>query len=390
MIKILIVDDNIKRTQLICKEIETRGLSRVSVTVCDSADAARLELHALYDLMILDVLLPKKSDGVPQAIHSLKLLEDIYNPNKRYLKPNLTIGLTAELKDIGEYKEKFEHRFAVVIPASMNSIDWLTKIMVCVDSVLGQEQKIISSSTDKLLITIHGIRTYGKWQQTLKEAINKYSREFEPVEMKYGFFDLISFSIPYLRDRKADKIARRLIGVLNKNPEKSIYIVAHSYGTYILSRALSMNEFDGKIRRIILCGSPLQHGANIDHIVNKSDVTINECGTSDCVLIVARSLLIGMGDAGRVGFSRENGRDFINRYHPGGHSLYFVESEHPTFYEKYWVPLLTTDAEPIHSDCRENFVGEDLLDLTVKILSLIKPVVYFAPLCFGLFYFLKL
>lgn len=389
MIKVLIVDDNLKRSQLILKEIETRGLSRVSVTVCDSADSARLELHALYDLMILDVLLPKKSDSVPQAIHSLKLLEDIYNPNKRYLKPNLTVGLTAELQDIGEFKEKFESRFAVVIPASLNSVDWLAKIMACVDGVLGQEQKIISGSTDKILITIHGIRTYGKWQQTLKEAVDRYSREFDSVEMKYGFFDLISFSIPYLRDRKADKIARRLIGVLNKNPGKSIYIVAHSYGTYILSRALSMSEFDGKIRRVILCGSPLQHEANIDHIVNKSDLTINECGASDYVLVVARSLLLGMGDAGRVGFSRENGRDFVNRFHPGGHSLYFEDSQCPTFYEKYWVPLLTTDSEPTRADCRKNFIGEDILDLSVKILTLIKPVVYFAPLCFGLFYFLK-
>lgn len=389
MIKILIVDDNTKRAQLVSNEIETRGLNRVTVTICDSADSARLELNTLFDLMILDVLLPKKSDGVPQALHSFKLLEDIYNPSKRYLKPHLTIGLTAEIQDIGEFKEKFENCFAVVIPATMNSIDWLKKIMTCVDGVLGQEQKVISSTTDKLLITIHGIRTYGKWQRSLEGAIRKYSRDFESIEMKYGFFDLLSFSIPYLRDRKADKIAQRLITIFNKNSNKSIYIVAHSYGTYILSRALSGKEFNGKIRRTILCGSPLQHGANIDHIVSKSNLTINECGVSDYVLIIARSLLIGMGDAGRVGFSRENGKDFVNRYHVGGHSLYFTEFEQPTFYEQYWIPLLTTDAEPTYADCRKNYAGEDLLDLTVKLLNLIKPVIYIAPFCLGLFYLFK-
>lgn len=46
---------------------------------------------------------------------------------------------------------------------------------------------------DKLLLTIHGIRTHGKWQAGLNEEVRKYSRSFLPVEVKYGFFDLLSF-----------------------------------------------------------------------------------------------------------------------------------------------------------------------------------------------------
>lgn len=387
MIKILIVDDNIKRTDLILSEVKSHGLlDRVSITVCNSADAARLELLSLFDLMFLDVLLPKKSDGIPQATHSLNLLEDIYNPAKKYLKPNLTVGLTAELQDIGEYKEKFEERFAIVIPASMNSTDWLKKIVYSIEGVLGHEQKVISHNIDKLLVTVHGIRTYGKWQKSLQESIHKYSRDFEPVEMKYGFFDLISFSVPYLRDRKADKIATRLVSILNGNKDKNIYIVAHSYGTYILSRALSRKEFSGKIKLTILCGSPIRHGDNIDHIVNSSELTINECGVSDYVLMMARALVIGMGDAGRIGFSRENSRKFINRFHAGGHSLYFVESEKPTFYEKHWIPLFTTDSPPTYIDNRTSFIGEDFVDLTIKLFGFVKPIIYLAPIYFGVNY----
>lgn len=388
MLKILIVDDNQKRSKRIVDSIEASTFNQlVTVATCISADSARLELLSQFDLLILDVVLPKKNDSTPQPINSANLLKDLYNPNKKFLKPNLIIGLTAETQELDKYKDIFSESFTIVLDGSMNTNDWLNRILYSIESLLGNKKKSIANSTDKTLITIHGIRTYGKWQKQLKDTVNTYSRDFSHIEIKYGFFDIISFSIPYFRDRRAQKTAERLNKILGDNLDKRIYIVAHSYGTYILSKALHNFTKEKAIKAIILCGSPLSHSQCIDHIVTKADVTINECGTKDYILILARLFIIGLGDAGRTGFSRENTMNFMNRFHSGGHSLYFSEKEQPTFYDKYWTPILSTDAEPAYCDSRANYPGEDLAEILIKAVSLLKPYAYFlSALAAGYFY----
>ncbi|MBE8603283.1 hypothetical protein [Pseudomonas cyclaminis] len=362
---------------MIVDELRNRCLEgRISLTLCESADQARLELKSEFDLMILDVVLPKKLGGTPQALNSFNLLRDMYHPSNKYLKPSFIIGLTADIKDIGDYRLEFGERFITVTEGSMSSIDWLNKIFDAVIALLGAEQKKISNKTDKILITVHGIRTYGQWQKDLKDSVRSFSRDFDYFDMKYGFFDLISFAIPKLRDRRAEKTSKRILAILEKNQEKNIYIVAHSYGTYITSKALESYTGEQQIKKIIFCGSPLPHDHNIDHVVEKSEATVNECGTSDIVLIIARMLLPGMGDAGRVGFSREGSNNFMNRYHIGGHSLYFDSNKKPTFYDTYWTPILTTDADAEYSDKRKNYIGEDIVDLAIKLISKSKAIIY--------------
>lgn len=389
MLKVIVVDDNQKRTEMLINEINKRGYgNRISLTSCETADQARIELKNLFDLMILDVVLPKKIGGTPQSLHSFNLLKDLHRLQSKYLKPNMIIGLTADIKDITNYRNEFGEHFITVTESSTDSVDWLNKIATTINGMLNNEQKIIANKTDKILITVHGIRTYGKWQKSLRDNVELFSKDFEYIDIKYGFFDLVSFSIPYLRMRRAEKAAKRLTLVLDQNHNKNIYIVAHSYGTLITSIAFKESSSSLKTKKTILCGSPLDHDTPIDHIVKKSEITINECGTSDIVLILARMFVIGMGDAGRVGFSRENSKEFLNRYHKGGHSLYFYDTPTPTFYEKFWIPMLCTDAEPVHVDSRRNFLGEDLIDLTVKIAGKIKPLLYFAIIG-ATFYFSK-
>lgn len=390
MLNLIVVDDNKKRSQMIVDGIKARGFeSRLSLTLCESADQARLELKNVFDLMVLDVVLPKKIGGVPQALNSFNLLKDMCHANNRYLKPDMIIGLTADIKDIAKYRSEFGERFITVTEGAMNSLDWLNKILGAVGDLLAREQKVITSKVDKLLITVHGIRTYGKWQKSLGDSLEAFSRDFKCVEMKYEFFDLVSFAIPYLRERRAERIAKQMVSVLNKHSDKNIYIVAHSYGTYIASKALHGYSSERKIKRTVFCGSPLCHDHDIDHVVEKSELTINECGTSDAVLVLSRMLVIGMGDAGRVGFSRENGSEFINRYYPGGHSLYFAENKTPTFYETYWTPLFITDAGPIYADSRKNYFGEDFLDLFIKLFSKIKSSLYVAAMVAAVFFLVK-
>ncbi|MDY7530354.1 hypothetical protein RGV33_01435 [Pseudomonas sp. Bout1] len=350
--------------------------SEVSVHSCDSSDWAREELKTHFDLLILDVLIPKKSDGTASAVNSTKLLADICNPSKNYIRPSLTIGLTADIEYLREHQGEFQKNAIVVLDGSLSNIDWLDTLEAQVKSIIGAKRKIVQQNTDRVLITIHGIRTYGQWQESLRQEMKSYSREFEYVEVNYGFFDLISFSIPFLRSRKAKQVSGQVLAAFEANPDKQIYIVAHSFGTYVLSEALKNHKGDAGIKCVVMCGSPMPHGYDINHIVNKSELTINDCGISDGVLLAARFLLLRLGDAGRIGFRRSNTRKFINRYFKGGHSLYFSEYNESSFYSRFWTPSLAKDIPPSANDERRDYFGQDIVDLGIKLLTLLKPIAY--------------
>lgn len=386
MINVLLVDDNRTRINQIIETISSAGLSPVvNLVVCESADEARLELFSKYDLLILDVVLPKKIDSTPHASISMALLSDICNARKRYIRPTLMIGLTANLDELDQYKAEFSRNVTVVLDGSIYSNDWKNDILDSIRSLIGNQLKLIQREDDKFLITIHGIRTHGRWQQDLKSNLDKYSRDFTSIDFKYGFFDLLSFSIPPLRKKNTNIIAKRVAKALEENIDKDIHIVAHSYGTYILSRAIQLCSEQVKIKSTIMCGSPLEHDHDIDHIIMRSELTINECGTRDSILILARCFILGLGDAGRVGFSREHTSKFFNRFHKGGHSHYFEQKKSPNFYQRFWLPIMTTGAKPSMHDEREAYFAEGLLDIAIKTLTFAKPFFYIV-----IFYFLAI
>lgn len=382
MLKILVVDDSEKRVELLQHAFSNSLLgNHIRVTYTDTADKSRIELLEPFDLLILDVVIPKKVGGTPQALHSSRLVDDLCSDGNDYIRPKMVIGLTADISELGAYRENFYKIASVVLPATLHTQDWLTDILEQVSILVRANQKIGKLRRDKLLLTIHGIRTHGKWQSDLNGEIRKYSRSFVPAEVKYGFFDLISFSIPWLRQRQARQAAVQVKQILLDNADKEISIVAHSFGSLVLSEALKNTTLTSPVKHIILCGSPLPHNFDLQHLIANSEVTVNECGTQDFVLVAAKSFLLGLGDAGRIGFRRSNAQGFINRYFKGGHSLYFEScSDTQSFAEKYWLPIILSESMPSQVDQRINFIGEDFLDLLVKLLGVIKPFWYFGVL----------
>lgn len=392
MLKVLVVDDSKKRVDLISEAIEKSNVrAYVDLHICGTADTARSAMLQPFDVLILDILIPKKDRGVPQALHSVNLLSDITDSRKKYIRPKLIMGLTADISELKTYQQNFIKAASVVLDGSLSRLDWLDLIIEQLEILVQSAQKTSKLSSDKLLISIHGIRTYGQWQNFLKVEMEKYSRSFSFVEIKYGFFDLLSFIVPPLRRRKARLTANRLIDILKEHDDKEISIVAHSFGTLVLSEALKRREPGINIKTIILCGSPMEHNENIDHIVAKAELTINDCGVSDYILLLARSFILGLGDAGRIGFFRENSPRFLNRYHKGGHSLYFntPEDEH-SFAEKFWLPSLLSDVSVEAHDCRKNYFAEDIVDLTIKIASKIKPYIYVSAPIAALYVYFRL
>ncbi|PTT24605.1 hypothetical protein DBR18_26930 [Pseudomonas sp. HMWF021] len=377
MIKILIVDDSETRVELIVDSIEkAHPPGSLYIKVCESSDLARQALLEHFDLLVLDVLLPKKLKGTPSAVNSTKLLSDICDPNKKYIRPSLTVGLTADIEYLQKHQGEFQKNAIVVLDGSVSNIDWLDTLGEQIQSLIGAKRKIVRHEVDRLLITIHGIRTFGKWQEALGSSMQAYSRDFEFVDVKYGFYDIVSFAIPYLRNRKAKQASQQVISALEANPGKHVYIVAHSFGTYVLLEALKKIKTAEVVKCVIMCGSPLPHDTDISPILRCSKITINECGINDAVLLSSRLLLWGTGDAGRVGFRTQHSRKFMNRYYKGGHSLYFEDYEDSSFYNRFWTETLTLDVAPIPHDDRNHYFGHDLVDLAVKIITIIKPLFY--------------
>lgn len=381
--KVLVVDDSDSRIALIKSHLsEIPNAKYLQVSYCDSADKARMELTDTYDLLVLDILIPKKSGAVAQAKHSIDLLEDICDPGKRYIRPKLIIGLTADIEGLSTYKEKFERHACVVLSGSPNKLDWLEQLQSQIESIQGTNQKIAQGHKDISLFTVHGIRTYGQWQSHLAKDVEGYSRYFESIEIKYEFLDIFSFLLPFRRKTVIEKAAKRLLAHIQKYPDRDIHIIAHSFGSLIVTEALKNFSSKGRLKSVIFCGSPLPHDENIDHIVEVADFTLNECGTHDFVLAVCRLFVPGLGDAGRIGFERENTDRFINRYFRGGHSLYFKEYDRGVkFYERFWFSHIVGGQKPERLDARTNYLGQDISEIIIICLAFKKPLVSLLLVC---------
>lgn len=373
MIKILIVDDNEKRLiKFVNKIKESDFYCYLDVTECKTADEARIVTRNIhFDLMILDVVLPKKYGNTPQASTGVKLLQDL-NHNKRYLSPSKIIGITAHISDIDFYKIDFEKNISVVIKAEENSSDWINQIIGTMDKLVDTEIKKQNINKKSVLITIHGIRTGGDWQEDLTKLVKGYSSEFEFFSIKYGYFSLFAFLIPFIRTIKFNYISSKLEEIVSANTDKEIYIIAHSFGTYLVAKFLFENELNKKINLVIFSGSVLNKNYLIkSKIHEKVNKIINDCGTSDFVLIINKIFVWGLSDSGRIGFTNANSSSFCNRYFNGGHSLYF----HKSFYENYWLPHIVTDneLEPINDKTKWH---SDFSEFILACMEYCKYVVY--------------
>lgn len=376
--RIVIVDDSIARVEIMVAALSnSRFADFLEIVTCDSADRARLALNTRCDLLVLDVLIPKKSFGTPQAKHSVDLLAEVCNPRGKYIRPRLIIGLTADIKELQGHQEKFAKEAAIVLRGQLSDIGWIDSLLGQIESLWESARKTLCQEKDRMLISVHGIRTYGPWQTDLRSEILQYSRSVECVEIKFGFLNVFAFAVPYFRKKVVERAANRLRINLRNGEDRDIYIVAHSFGTLVVSEALKNQRYSRPLKAVILCGSPLEHDENIDHIVSSAETVVNECGTRDFILVLARLLLWGLGDAGRVGFERENSDQFYNRYFRGGHSLYFKKTKGgSTFYEKFWLKFLAKDEKPERIDERQGYLGEDVADLLLKTMTFLKPILY--------------
>lgn len=378
MINIIFTDDNKERTDFFLNAAKSKPYFRLmNIVVCQTADEARVKLRDEFDILVLDVLLPKKIGSTPSASTSINLLQDIFNPKSRYIKPKSIIGLTADSDCLSEHQAVFYDYATLILDGHRGSLRWLDSLFIQIEGEVNSERLKLSNNKSKTLITVHGIRTYAGWQKQISNTLNEYSNSYDHIHFNYGFFDLFSFCIPPLRRKKQKEIAKKIVHAIDECTNEDVSIIAHSFGTIIAKQAIKDLK-NKKLTNVIFCGSPLNASDNIDFICSKSKRFVNDCGTRDLILIMSRLLLIGLGDAGRRGLNHEQSDVFCNRHFKGGHSLYFNDSGNYEFIRENWIPILALDAKPIDRDERKNYIMEDLVEFSLSTLDRIKPLLYMA------------
>jgi hypothetical protein len=76
-----------------------------------------------------------------------------------------------------------------------------------------------SSKAHHLLITVHGIRTFGKWQERLTRLVKNRSKDIEVYNYSYGFFSILAFLTPPLRWFVTLRFRKQLVALLKPHPK---------------------------------------------------------------------------------------------------------------------------------------------------------------------------
>lgn len=345
MIKILIVDDNEKRSAVVKEKLWSKiGAEIECIDIVDCVQMARALLkQKYYSAVFLDMALPLYSgDKDIDESAGVNLLDQVVR--KRFKTPNRIIGYTALEKNVESMEEQFSDVGFKLFISKAGDYSWIDKAITQVSYTIASMDSIDVPEKDMALITIHGILTFGDWQQ---ELFNKTKRinsgdSIEHLSFKYVKLDFITFAIPGLRNWIVNRFKSDLVNWLENNYCKRIVCFSHSFGTFVLMKALESIEDKNLLKNIeliVLSGSVLKQNYSFQEVLKNIPKTkiVNDCAVNDKALVASKAFVLGTGMAGKVGFCKLENSLFINRYFKGGHSSFFSNKD---FIDQNWLPLI--------------------------------------------------
>lgn len=195
----------------------------------------------------------------------------------------------------------------------------------------------LPTPTPKVVVLIHGIRTRAVWQDVVAHELRKHPNVHVYL-IKYGRLDLFRFWFPFFfRGKPVARVLRELRGIRALHKSADISVLAHSFGTYIITKILKTQP-DVELRHLLLCGSVVDNAFAWDALAKfPSGGVLNDVGTKDMLPALAKMSSWGYGATGTFGFGTHK---VVDRYHSLGHSGFF-EPEH---INTYWIPYFLTDA----------------------------------------------
>lgn len=250
-----------------------------------------------------------------------------------------------------------------------------------------------SESTGRhLIITVHGIQTFGQWQERLEKLLEAKDHKIEVFNYKYGYFSIIAFLVPFLRWLVTKRFRRDLLQQITRARWNRIDLVGHSFGTHLIGWGLYgiKPENRPRIHTVILAGSVLKQWFPWEKLLGVCvGRVVNDCGIDDGILLLNQIFVLFTGMAGRMGFAGMTCDDFRNRFFDFGHSGYFQKHGKPddAFMREKWVPLLLgVDLMPTFDDPRPPTAVRGLGTFLLNNAEPLKLVFYITPLILLILY----
>lgn len=344
MSRFLIVDDNKKRGPRIKEYLCLKH--KVSDSQIDYVDcvksAEELLSQTFYALAFIDMSLPYNEDDRADPFSGIAILKKIQN--KKLKQPIRVIGFTALDENVKEKEDEFENLGFKLYYYPEHDLSWLGKINSQIEYAIESSEKYRAVELDMALVTIHGINTFGNWQENLSAEMRKNNKnlDFSHFPFKSAKISFRTFLNPKKRDAIVMAFKNQLVDWLEKNRSKRIVFFSHSFGTYILMNALTSIENPSLLKNIsliVLSGSVLRRDFDFKRILENSDaIIINECASNDVALLCSEMFSRGTGMAGKLGFNYFAPSRIKNRFHLGNHSSFFEKE----FIKNNWFPLVNT------------------------------------------------
>lgn len=190
----------------------------------------------------------------------------------------------------------------------------------------------------RIVVTIHGIQTHGKWQKDITPFLARHG--LIPYHLDYGWYNALKFFFPWSRNAQLSRIRAELRQLVDTTHCRRLSVISHSFGTFLITQALVKENGNLLYDRVVLAGSIVERAFDWKGLLERRLVSAvrNERADADWVVTLAAWVsrrLHGLsrleaGDSGRRRFVQESPwllDDFIS----GGHS----EVHNPLKYEQW-------------------------------------------------------
>lgn len=185
-----------------------------------------------------------------------------------------------------------------------------------------------STLNTRIVITIHGIQTQGKWQKNITPYLAKYG--LVPYHIDFGWFSVLKFLCPISRGRQLSRIREELRNLVDRVGVRRVSVIAHSFGTFLIMEALIRENGNFTYDRVVLTGSIVPRNFEWKNVFDRHMVMAvrNERATADWVVVLAAFAAhrlrwifwLKAGDSGRNCFD-EKLPALLDDFVDGNHSV---------------------------------------------------------------------
>jgi hypothetical protein len=187
-----------------------------------------------------------------------------------------------------------------------------------------------------VVITLHGIKTRGVWQKELIPIL--HDAGYKTVPLDYGNFLALQLIIPSQRQKKIDWFRDKYDQVCDRERVARPSVIAHSFGTYLVARAMQKYS-PVKFDRVIFCGAIVQKEYPWNNLFSNDQIraVLNDFGRMDFWAGIVTWCVADAGASGREGFSELADGKVSQIEHPEFHhgDYFFIGN-----YKDSWIPFL--------------------------------------------------